>query len=79
MNFGLVGDYDMMCGHRRAGRATSSDALAELADAAGVTLSGPPEPTLPAQRRERRHVATAADAPPDELNDWQPSLACCSM
>ncbi len=61
MNFGLVGDYDTMADiDELAG--DFEDALAELADAAGVTLSGPPEPTLPAQRRERRHVATPADA-----------------
>jgi diacylglycerol O-acyltransferase len=59
MNYGLVGDFDAM---------TDLDdlpddfdaALAELAEAAGVTLSGPPEPG--AARRERRHVATPAGA-----------------
>lgn len=62
MNFGLVGDYDTMADiDELAG--DFEDALAELADAAGVTLSGPPEPSLSAQRRERRHVATPADAP----------------
>jgi WS/DGAT/MGAT family acyltransferase len=60
MNFGLVGDYDTMADiDELAG--DFEDALAELADAAGVTLSGPPEPSLPVQRRPRRHVATPAD------------------
>jgi diacylglycerol O-acyltransferase / wax synthase len=60
MNFGLVGDYDTMADiDELAG--DFEDALADLADAAGVTLSGPPEPSKPQQRRERRHVATAAD------------------
>jgi diacylglycerol O-acyltransferase / wax synthase len=57
MNYGLVGDYDAL-----ADLDDLSDdfdaALAELADAAGVTLSGPAT-----ARRPRRHVATAVDAP----------------
>jgi diacylglycerol O-acyltransferase / wax synthase len=57
MNYGLVGDYDALSD--LDGLPADFDAaLAELADAAGVTLSGPL-----AARRQRRHVATAVDAP----------------
>ena len=57
MNFGLVGDYDAMSDlDDLAGDFEA--ALGELAEAAGIKLSGPPTP-----RRERRHVATPAQAP----------------
>jgi diacylglycerol O-acyltransferase len=61
MNFGLVGDYD---GMRDLDELADDfyESLAELAEAAGVELGGPPEPSLPEPRRERRHVATPADA-----------------
>jgi WS/DGAT/MGAT family acyltransferase len=61
MNFGLVGDYDAMADLDELA-IDFEDSLAELAEAAGITLSGPPEPSLPIRRRERQHVATAADA-----------------
>jgi diacylglycerol O-acyltransferase / wax synthase len=61
MNFGLVGDYDAMADIEELA-IDFEDSLAELAEAAGITLSGPPEPSLPTQRRERQHVATTADA-----------------
>jgi hypothetical protein len=57
MNYGLVGDYDALADLDDL-PADFDAALAELADAAGVTISGPPAP-----RRPRRHVATAVDAP----------------
>jgi hypothetical protein len=58
MNYGLVGDYDALADIDDL-PADFDAALAELADAAGVTLSGPPS-----ERRRRRHVATTAvDAP----------------
>jgi diacylglycerol O-acyltransferase / wax synthase len=58
MNYGLVGDYDALADIDDL-PADFDAALAELADVAGVTLSGPPT-----GRRQRRHVATTAvDAP----------------
>src|SRR4051812_8484614 len=57
MNYGLVGDYDALADIDDL-PADFDAALAELADVAGITLSGPP----PA-RRPRRHVATPANAP----------------
>jgi WS/DGAT/MGAT family acyltransferase len=57
MNYGLVGDYDALADIDDL-PADFDAALAELADVAGITLSGPP----PA-RRPRRHVATSANAP----------------
>jgi diacylglycerol O-acyltransferase len=57
MNYGLVGDYDALTDLDDLSDDFDA-ALAELADAAGVTLSGPAT-----ARRPRRHVATAVDAP----------------
>jgi diacylglycerol O-acyltransferase / wax synthase len=57
MNYGLVGDYDALADLDELPDDFDA-ALGELADAAGVTLSGPPS-----GRRQRRHVATAVDAP----------------
>jgi diacylglycerol O-acyltransferase len=60
MNYGLVGDYDAMEDLDDL-PADFDAALEDLADVAGVKLSGPPEPS--AARRERRHVATPTSAP----------------
>jgi diacylglycerol O-acyltransferase / wax synthase len=57
MNYGLVGDYDALADLDDLS-ADLDAALAELAEAAGVTLSG-----QATARRQRRHVATAVDAP----------------
>jgi WS/DGAT/MGAT family acyltransferase len=53
INFGLVGDYDLMSDlDELAGDLQAS--LAELADAAGVKLSDPPKPVSGRKRRSAR-------------------------
>jgi len=59
MNFGLLGDWDAMTDLDELA-ADLEASLEELADAAGIDLSGPPPATLPpaTRGRVRKHVAT---------------------
>jgi WS/DGAT/MGAT family acyltransferase len=68
INFGLVGDYDAMADLDQLARDFKAS-LGELAEAAGVQLSAPPEPAREARNgnRPRRFVgavAATAAAPP---------------